>query len=126
MLLGHRPPDGVEGVTSEEARIGIRVRVREEPRSPHVRGKSGTVTHTWGDPHYLALDVLLDDGDENLFWHHELERVREHEPVASRKKAGWRGVVLVASAPLVSAGGSSTGSVVMDAWADRRTDKNFR
>lgn len=55
-------------MTSEEARIGPRVRVREEHRTPHVRGKTGTVTHTWGDPRYLVLDVLLDvlldDGDE--------------------------------------------------------------
>jgi hypothetical protein len=47
-------------MTSEEARIGLRVRVREEHRTPHVRGKTGTVTHTWGDPRYLVLDVLLD------------------------------------------------------------------
>ena len=41
-----------------------------------MRGKTGTVTHTWGDPRYfLALDVLLDDGDEKLFWHHELEEI---------------------------------------------------
>ena len=86
--MRHRSADGGEGMTSEEARIGLRVRVREEHRSPHVRGRTGTVTHAWGDPHYLALDVLLDDGDEKLFWHHELERVPEHKPTASREKAG--------------------------------------
>lgn len=62
-------------MTSEEAKIGMRVRVREEHRSPDVRGRMGTVTHTWGDPHYLALDVLLDGGSEQLFWHHELEEI---------------------------------------------------
>ena len=51
------------------------MRVREGHRSSHVRGKTGTVTHTWGDPRYLALDMLLDDGDEKLFWHHELEEI---------------------------------------------------
>jgi hypothetical protein len=25
--------------------------------------------------HYLALDVLLDDGGTQLFWHHELEEI---------------------------------------------------
>jgi hypothetical protein len=75
-------------MTSEEARIGLRVRVREEHRAPHVRGKTGTVTHTWGDPLYLALDVLLDNGNESLFWHHELELIPEHEPASSLKKAG--------------------------------------
>jgi hypothetical protein len=52
-------------MTSEEARIGMRVRVRDEHRSVHLRGKTGTVTHTWGDPHYLALDVLFEDGSDS-------------------------------------------------------------
>jgi len=29
----------------------------------------------WGDPSYTALDVLLDDGSQQLFWHHELEEI---------------------------------------------------
>jgi hypothetical protein len=29
----------------------------------------------WGSPEYLALDVLLDDGRMQLFWHHELEEI---------------------------------------------------
>ena len=62
-------------MTSEETRIGLRVQVREGHRSQHLRGKMGTVKHTWGDPHYLALDVRLDDGSEKLFWHHELEEI---------------------------------------------------
>jgi hypothetical protein len=60
-------------MTSEEAKIGMRVRVSEDHRSTTVRGKSGTVTQIWGDPHYVALDVLLDGGDQQLFWHHELD-----------------------------------------------------
>jgi hypothetical protein len=62
-------------MTSEEARIGLRVRVWEGHRSPHLRGKKGTITHRWGDPNYVVLDVRLDDGNEKLFWHHELEKV---------------------------------------------------
>jgi hypothetical protein len=58
---------------SEEAVIGMRVRVREEYSLPHLRGRKGTITHRWGDPHYLALDVLLDKGSRQLFWHHEVE-----------------------------------------------------
>jgi hypothetical protein len=30
-----------------------------------------------GRPTYLALDVLLDDGTQQLFWHHELEEMAE-------------------------------------------------
>jgi hypothetical protein len=60
---------------SEEAVIGLRVRVSEEYRVQHLRGSRGTVMHRWGSPNYLALDVLLEDGSQQLFWHHELERV---------------------------------------------------
>jgi hypothetical protein len=28
-----------------------------------------------GDPTYTVLDVLLGDGSQQLFWHHELEEV---------------------------------------------------
>ena len=38
-----------------------------------LRGKEGTITGRWGSPNYVALDVLLDDGTLQLFWHHELE-----------------------------------------------------
>ena len=60
-------------MTSGEAKIGMRVRVREDHRSPHMRGACGTVTHIWGDPNYTALDVRLDNDDQKLFWHHELD-----------------------------------------------------
>jgi hypothetical protein len=36
----------------------------------------GTIAKRWGDPNYVALDVLLDDGSTQLFWHHELEEVK--------------------------------------------------
>ena len=58
---------------SEEAQIGRRVRVRKDYRTPDWRGKAGTIAKRWGDPSYTALDVLLDDGGRQLFWHHELE-----------------------------------------------------
>ena len=60
-------------VLSEEAQIGRRVRVREDHRTSDWRGKAGTIAKRWGDPSYTALDVLLDDGGQQLFWHHELE-----------------------------------------------------
>ena len=58
---------------SEEAQIGKRVRVRQEHRMAIWRGREGTIQKSWGDPTYTALDVLLDDGISELFWHHELE-----------------------------------------------------
>ena len=63
---------------SEEARIGKRVRVRADNRSTTLRGHAGTIEKRWGDPNYLALDVLLDDGRSELFWHHELEEIAEN------------------------------------------------
>ena len=60
---------------SEEALVGMRVRVRESLTRADLRGLEGTITRRWGNPHYLALDVLLDDGTSQLFWHHELEEI---------------------------------------------------
>ena len=61
---------------SEEMRIGRRVRVREDVRlRPALLTSVGTIEKRWGDPTYTALDVLLDDGSRQLFWHHELEEV---------------------------------------------------
>ncbi|HSL00623.1 MAG TPA: hypothetical protein VK869_09830, partial [Rubrobacteraceae bacterium] len=63
-------------MTSEDAMIGMRVTVRAKYRLEHLRGRVGTITKRWGDPAYVALDVLMDDGTSLLFWHHELE---EHD-----------------------------------------------
>jgi hypothetical protein len=62
-------------MTSEEARIGRRVRIGEDHRKTVWRGREGTIAKRWGDPAYAALDVMLDDGSQQLFWHHELEEV---------------------------------------------------
>jgi hypothetical protein len=62
---------------SEEARIGARVRVRQEHGTANWRGREGTILKSWGDPTYTALDVLLDDGISQLFWHRELEEIAE-------------------------------------------------
>jgi hypothetical protein len=67
---------GETHVLSEEARIGKRVRVREGARLRSTLSTLvGTIEKRWGDPTYTALDVLLDDGSRQLFWHHELEEV---------------------------------------------------
>jgi hypothetical protein len=63
-------------VFSEEALVGMRVRVRESLLRTDLRGKEGTITGRWGHPEYVALDVLLGDGRTQLFWHHELEEAK--------------------------------------------------
>jgi hypothetical protein len=60
---------------SEEARIGARVRVSESGRRSEWRELTGTVSAKWGNPEYLALDVRMDEGRMQLFWHHELEEI---------------------------------------------------
>ena len=62
---------------SQEALIGMRVRVHEDHRLAHLRGQKGMIKNRWGDPNYLALDVLPDDRRLELFWHHELEELSE-------------------------------------------------
>jgi hypothetical protein len=65
-------------VRSEEARIGKRVRVREVARPwPTLPASVGTIRKRWGNLSYTALDVLLDDGSQQLFWHHKLAEIAE-------------------------------------------------
>ena len=68
-------PEGETRMLSEEARIGKRVRVRADHRTMLLRGLTGTIEKRWGDPTYIALDVQLEDGRTQLFWHHELEEI---------------------------------------------------
>jgi hypothetical protein len=60
---------------SEEARIGAKVMVGESGLRSEWGGLAGTIIGKWGNPEYLALDVLLDDGRTLLFWHYELEQI---------------------------------------------------
>jgi hypothetical protein len=62
-------------VLSEEALIGMRVRVSKSLLRTDLRGLEGTIARRWGSPHYVALDVLLENGRSELFWHHELEEI---------------------------------------------------
>jgi hypothetical protein len=64
-------------VLSEETQIGKRVRVRADHRTANWSGQEGTIAKSWGDPTYSALDVLLDDGRSELFWHYELEEIAQ-------------------------------------------------
>jgi hypothetical protein len=73
-------------VRPEEAQIGTRVRVRKDHRKTDFRGREGTVAKRWGAPGYPALDVLLDDGDWQLFWYHELEQLDEEDSGPRRRQ----------------------------------------
>jgi hypothetical protein len=62
---------------SHEARPGMRVRVMEGHRRSEYVGMVGTIKQRYGPSVYAALDVQLEDGRSQLFWHHDLERVVE-------------------------------------------------
>jgi hypothetical protein len=70
-------PEGETRMLSEKAQIGKRVRIRADHRSRTLRGMVGTIEERCGNPDYIALDVLLDDGRSELFWHHELEEITQ-------------------------------------------------
>jgi hypothetical protein len=59
-------------LTSEEAVVGLRVKVSEDHHSPRWRGEEGTIRARWGEPEFVAVDVVMDDGLLHLFWHYEL------------------------------------------------------
>ena len=50
--------------------------------------EEGTIYKRWENPAYTALDVVLDDGNWQLFWHHELEEVDEGDRGAYPVKMG--------------------------------------
>ena len=64
---------------SEEAVIGAKVVVADSVADSgwrsEWRGLTGTINGRWGNPEYLALDMVLEDGRTQLFWHHELEEI---------------------------------------------------
>ena len=60
---------------SEQARIGASVRVSGSGWRSAWWGLTGTISAKWGNPEYLALDVVLEDWRTQLFWHHELEEI---------------------------------------------------
>jgi hypothetical protein len=62
---------------SEEALVGMRVRVGESLARADLRCIKGTIAGRWGSPHHVALDVLLDDGRTQQLWHYKLEEIDE-------------------------------------------------
>jgi hypothetical protein len=68
---------GVDLLESNEAHPGLMVRVREGYRKREFDGMLGTVKQTFGNPDYVAVDVQLDNGRLELFWHHQLDKLDE-------------------------------------------------
>jgi hypothetical protein len=54
----------------------MRVRVNADSTADPA-GRVGTVTQTYGDPEYRAVEVRFDGGGIGLFWHHQVELDQE-------------------------------------------------
>ena len=63
-----------------QARVGKKVRVPSDQRQPELRGTVGSVLRCYGEPEYLALEVVLTSGRSQVFWHHEVEEDDEDHP----------------------------------------------
>jgi hypothetical protein len=63
-------------VSSWEIPLGASVLVKSQLYSELV-GKIGTVTNSYGHPEHLANEVELADDRKILFWHYQLEQVRD-------------------------------------------------
>lgn len=70
-----------------ELPIGATVKVREDCHcSEELRGATGTIMASYGQPGYAAFDVLLENGVYELFWQYELTEAEE--TVTSGRLAG--------------------------------------
>jgi hypothetical protein len=73
----------------EDARLGASVLVRLDYRKPPRQGAIGTIKKRYGTTDYRAFEVLLSDGNTELFWDHQLEETKESLPRTKRWWAFW-------------------------------------
>ena len=74
-----------QGMSAEQVRPGMRVRVMEHHKVHERRDLLvGTVVALYGAEDYMAVDVCLDGGQYRLFWPSDLEEI------SSSPKAWWR------------------------------------
>ena len=59
---------------SEEAQVGMKVKVRDRQRINELRGTVGRVVGCYGGVQYMAVDVRFPDGRHRLFWPEDLEQ----------------------------------------------------
>jgi hypothetical protein len=74
-----------QGMSAEQVRPGMRVRVMEHRMGEQRRDLHlvGTVAARYGAEDYMAVDVRLDSGQYRLFWPSDVEEI-------SSPKAWWR------------------------------------
>ncbi len=69
-----------QGMSAEQVRPGMRVRVMEHHRVEQRRDLVGTVVARYGAEDYMAVDVHLDGGQYRLFWASDLEEIFSPKP----------------------------------------------
>jgi hypothetical protein len=77
LSLAPRAPWQKEGeaLRSEEARVGIKVKVGDRHRIVERRGMVGRVVGRYGGGEYVAVEVRCVDGQHRLFWPEDLEEI---------------------------------------------------
>lgn len=68
---------GVNLIDWHEARRGTVVRVREGHWKTEFTGMLGTIQDCWGRSEHAAVDLLMEDGRQELFWLPNLDAVDE-------------------------------------------------
>jgi len=53
--------------------------VRGDRYEPELRGVVGSVLRCYGEPEYMALEVIPKDGRSRIFWHHEVEEAEDQD-----------------------------------------------
>jgi hypothetical protein len=69
-------------VRYEHALVGKMVRARGDRRGAGFRGVVGSVLRCYGEPEYLAVEVIAKDGRSRVFWYHDAEEVEVREKSA--------------------------------------------
>jgi hypothetical protein len=87
LLLGLLGGDVI--VLSEEALIGMRVRVREHHMIAKRRGMVGEVVGRYGGEECLTVDVRLSDGQHRLGWSQDLKEISSPQPSRWHSMIGW-------------------------------------
>ena len=59
----------------QDARVGMRVKIRDHHRIEECRGLVGKVVGRYGGKEYIVVDVRFADGRSNLFWPADLEEL---------------------------------------------------
>ena len=64
---------------AKQARVGKEVKVPGDRYEPELRGVVGSVLRCYGEPEYMALEVIPKEGRSRIFWHHEVEEAEDQD-----------------------------------------------